>query len=786
MNLKNWGASLVVAIVAAGCGSDGSSSSSDTSSQQMSIAISPTSAALSAKTTDKAPTTTLAMSTVEGPTGRLTVVPTNGSKGYVTAAFDGTNVVLTGEMPSSLSAGTYQDTVSVKVCYDSRCTSQVANSPLSVPVTYTVTQGDAAVATPAITGLSPTSVSVGSAAFTLTVSGNNFTQSSVVQWNGQARATTYVAAATLSAQISAADVATLTTATVTVSNAASGGGVSTAQSFAVAPVVPAITTLSPTTATMGGSAYTLTVNGTGFDSSVEVTWNGSPVDTTFVSATKVTAVIPAADIVKAGSFAVRVWNADGSPNASAPMQVSVVAPPLALGSLVPPFVTAGSATYEETLDGSGFTVNSVAQWNGSARPTTFVSASRLQMQVTAADIASAGSASVTVADSTTTPAASSALTLTIGANTSSIDATAFQVNPQHNGATRFANIVASNALPTSSTWTVTLDGAGSYPIIANGRVILTEGISSNHSELVALSAASGAVLWGPISIAGNSAAAYENGRVLVMSNNVGSPGTMTAYDAATGTQLWSTVLPRQYEYSAPPTALNGIVYVGGSGSGGTLYALDEASGTILWSASVLNGDDSSPTVTANGVYVSYPCQTNAFNPVTGHALWSDAQGCEGGGGATGAWANGIYYSPNSASRYTGMAFDASSGAFITSYTASQPLAIGSSIGYFLQTATLNALSLVDNSVQWSFTGDGGLSTAPLIVNNYVFVGSTSGKLYALDASTGAQLSVISLGGAPNTSNLGNVVSWNGMNAGDGLLVVPFGNKLSAFTLSTNP
>jgi PQQ-like domain len=36
----------------------------------------------------------------------------------------------------------------------------------------------------------------------------------------------------------------------------------------------------------------------------------------------------------------------------------------------------------------------------------------------------------------------------------------------------------------------------------------------------------------------------------------------------------------------------------------------------------------------------------------------------------------------------------------------------------------------------AFAGDGQLATAPIVVNNYVFIGSQSGNLYALDASTG--------------------------------------------------
>ncbi len=49
--------------------------------------------------------------------------------------------------------------------------------------------------------------------------------------------------------------------------------------------VPAITSLSPNSATAGGAAFTLTVNGTGFVSTSTVWWNGGQRTTQFVSAT---------------------------------------------------------------------------------------------------------------------------------------------------------------------------------------------------------------------------------------------------------------------------------------------------------------------------------------------------------------------------------------------------------------------------------------------------------------------------------------------------------------------
>jgi trimeric autotransporter adhesin len=73
----------------------------------------------------------------------------------------------------------------------------------------------------------------GSAAFTLTVDGSSFTASSVVNWNGSARPTTYVSPEQLTAAVSAADVSAAGTAEVTVSTPAPGGGASSAVPFTV-------------------------------------------------------------------------------------------------------------------------------------------------------------------------------------------------------------------------------------------------------------------------------------------------------------------------------------------------------------------------------------------------------------------------------------------------------------------------------------------------------------------------------------------------------------------------
>jgi LEA14-like dessication related protein len=74
-----------------------------------------------------------------------------------------------------------------------------------------------------LTSLNPTSAIVGGSSFTLTVTGANFVNGSVVRWNDSDRTTTYVSATQLTASIPASDIASISTANVKVINPVPGG-----------------------------------------------------------------------------------------------------------------------------------------------------------------------------------------------------------------------------------------------------------------------------------------------------------------------------------------------------------------------------------------------------------------------------------------------------------------------------------------------------------------------------------------------------------------------------------
>jgi hypothetical protein len=69
-----------------------------------------------------------------------------------------------------------------------------------------------------------------------------------------------------------------------------------------------LTSISPTSATTGGAAFTLTINGAGFTSSTAAYIGGFFRTPTFVNSTKITVAITPADIATAGAFQVAVGN----------------------------------------------------------------------------------------------------------------------------------------------------------------------------------------------------------------------------------------------------------------------------------------------------------------------------------------------------------------------------------------------------------------------------------------------------------------------------------------------
>jgi hypothetical protein len=129
---------------------------------------------------------------------------------------------------------------------------------------------------PGVASLSPVLTHANSGGISLTINGTNFVPGAIVNWNGSARATTFVSTSQLTASVTAADLATVGLANVTIFNPAPGGGTSAAFKFAID--TPAGTsgavTASSTTSTLTvlhGQTATMQVSFSGANSSAQIT-----------------------------------------------------------------------------------------------------------------------------------------------------------------------------------------------------------------------------------------------------------------------------------------------------------------------------------------------------------------------------------------------------------------------------------------------------------------------------------------------------------------------------------
>ncbi len=249
--------------------------------------------------------------------------------------------------------------------------------------------------TPTLTMLSPSQILVGSAATTVTLNGSGFVPQSTATLDGTQLAVIYQSSTQLQATVPAATLATLGTHSFMVSNPIPGGGQSAAASLSVAYPSPVVSGLSPASAMMGATGFTLTVNGSGFEPVSTVQWNNSALSTTYVSSTVLTAVVPASDLAGGGNATVTVTTpAPGGGGSSGSFAVDYPVP--VLDSISPNNAQGGSGGVTINATGGNFVPASTLQWNGQALATTYASASSLSASVPASDLANGGSATVSV------------------------------------------------------------------------------------------------------------------------------------------------------------------------------------------------------------------------------------------------------------------------------------------------------------------------------------------------------------------------------------------------------
>lgn len=179
--------------------------------------------------------------------------------------------------------------------------------------------------------------------------------------------------------------------------------------------IPEITSISPSSSLLNSSPFTLIVNGTNFVTGSEVRWNSTSRQTTYISSTKLTAVINISDLTTVGTVLVSVFNPLPGGGTSGAVSFTILAPnPLPqLSSISPATILQGGAGFTLSVNGKDFVDGALVRWNGQNKPTTYVSATQLTALINEADIASAGLITVSVVNPTPGGGVSNTLSITI-------------------------------------------------------------------------------------------------------------------------------------------------------------------------------------------------------------------------------------------------------------------------------------------------------------------------------------------------------------------------------------
>jgi len=372
-----------------------------------------------------------------------------------------------------------------------------------------------------------------------------------------------------------------------------------------------------------------------------------------------------------------------------------------------------------------------------------------------------------------------------GADTGS---TAYQMNAAHDG-----RIVMSPSFkpPLRKVWSRDLGGSVSYPVVANGLVFVAVANKTFYgTQLYALDMRTGATVWqkpmgGPYFW---SAHAYDDGRLFVLDFN----GVLQAFKAdRKGKRDWTAYL---HVMLSELVASNGKVFVGGPN--GSAIAVNQNNGAVAWKVSV-KGADSSPATDGAGVYLGYVCQYYKFDIATGNQLWNSNTGCQGGGDSKPVyydnhvfvrdWASGNWVLDASSGSRSNKGFSSDQSPTFWKSTAGQV----SMITYNLDGPRphITSIDLNSRSENWTFVpgGNDWATTAPVVINDMVAVGSAFGVIYLLDAANGHVLWSANVGAAIRDNGEdgfqqtgGYARPYSGLGAGSDMLFVPASNTLVAF------
>ncbi len=373
--------------------------------------------------------------------------------------------------------------------------------------------------------------------------------------------------ATLGSVVSAPDTLTVTAATL--------------QSIVVTPANPSI---------LVGGTEQFSAVGTYSDSSTQnitatVAWTSS---NTFVATVGASTGLATGKTAGTANIQAALSGISGATG------LTVDNPAPTLTSILPTGVTAGSAGFTLTVNGTGFNSSSVVTFNGNQKATTLVSSTQLTAAIAASDVASPASVPVSVVN----PAP--------GGGTASPQMFAITTAPAPVASLSPASLAFPNTVAgaTATAMNVTLSNTGNAPLAINNITITgTNPSAFNQTNGCGSALAAGSSCTIALTFSPASAASYS-ANLSVSDNASGSPQTVSL--SGTGTPAPSFTIASS---TAPQTVQPGgsaVYSITVSAQNGTF------SGTVLLSASGLPAGSTAAFAPASLV----PGSTSATSQLT--------------------------------------------------------------------------------------------------------------------------------------------------------------------------
>lgn len=288
----------------------------------------------------------------------------------------------------------------------------------------------------------------------------------------------------------------------------------------------------------------------------------------------------------------------------------------------PAQVNAGGQDFTLTATGSGFVSGAVVLWNGSPRTTTFVSSAQLTAEITASDIANAGTVQVAVS---IPGSAVSGTSSTYATGTTALsNVILFTVSPAPPPAPTITSLSPSSIGAGSSAFTLTVNGTN-FLTGANPSVIYWNGIQM-QTTVASATQASTIIPASYVAKQGTAQVTVSKANSSVLFTITSAPPTISSATAASTASASSPAVSANRRYVVF-TMASTDGYVETPESTQNVFVRDTCLGapsgctpatslaSVATDGLAGNGDSTSPSISGDGRYVAFV--SSATNLVDG-------------------------------------------------------------------------------------------------------------------------------------------------------------------------